>query len=96
MRHWCGIHCTRDPRYDLRFCDRRVEPDALRVGEGAGAENSMVARQIAIVDQGKAGFSAIAVSVKAPDGTRKSAEKLLTTLARWLHNNKIVPAGRCP
>lgn len=61
-----------------------------------GAENNMVARQIAIVDQGKAGFSAIAVSVKAPDGTRKSAEKLLTTLARWLHNNTIVPAGRCP
>lgn len=61
-----------------------------------GAKPTMVGRQFAIVDKGKAGFSAIAVAVKASDGTRKSAEKLLTTVARWLQKNKLVPAGRCP
>lgn len=61
-----------------------------------GAGSNMVGRQFAIVDKGKAGFSAVAVSAKALDGSRKSAEKLLTTVARWLKKNKFVPAGRCP
>lgn len=61
----------------------------------SSAQHTVVGRQFAIVDRGSAGFVAVSVSVQAPDGSRKSAEQLLTAVAQWLQHSKAVPTGRC-
>lgn len=53
-------------------------------------------RQMVIMDMGKAGFAALSLTARTPDGTRAGAEKLLTAMAHWLMSQAAnVPAGRC-
>jgi len=53
-------------------------------------------RQMVIMDMGKAGFAALSLTARTPDGTRAGAENLLTAMAHWLMSQAAnVPAGRC-
>lgn len=71
-------------------------PQGAQGKQGAQKQSVTTVRQMVIMDMGKAGFAALSLTARTPDGTRAGAEKLLTAMAHWLMSQAAnVPAGRC-